>query len=258
MNSRYFFPRSLSQALWVSGKPRIWYQSRKPLSFYWYWWIYLLFWYGIYFFWQIYQTKSFSLTYTNIQYEGNQDLDTTKLSALDTKATIVVYGDITISSDYTVGATILPRAIIALKDADGNGGNISIKNSVSRLDTSLIAEKSLLSGDPSGTLYYTDLSNATGVLDKQLYVYGSIISLNTIGWASIPGAPVCPQSIDACSGSVPLRYDFEHFRYYRGASPAPLARSAAGLSIEDKKASFIIEYDSRITTNPPPGLAPIR
>ena len=114
-------------------------------------------------------------------YSGNQDLDTTKLSALDTKATIVVYGDITISSDYTAGATILPRAIIALKDTDGNGGNISIKNSVSRLDTSLIAEKSLLSGDPSGTLYYTDLSNATGVLDKQLYVYGSIISLNTIG-----------------------------------------------------------------------------
>ncbi len=202
-------------------------------------------------------------TWTNlIVYSGSQNINAAQIALLDNKASIVVYGDITIGADYILpNAQVLPRALIALKDANGNGGNIYVKNTVFRLDTSLITEGSLLSGDPgSGTPYYTDLSNATWVLDKQLYVFGSIISLNTIGWASIPGAPVCPQSIDNCNSNskIPLRYDFEHFRYYRGISPATLARAAANLSSNDKKASFIIEYDSRIVTDPPPGLAPIR
>ncbi len=196
-----------------------------------------------------------------IVYTWSQNLNAVQLNQLDNKASIIVYGDISIGSNYTLPNTQTPpRAIMALRDSSGNGGNIYIKNTVSRLDVSLIAEWSLISGDPATDRYYTDLSNATWVLDKQLYVFGSIVSLNTIGWASIPGAPVCPQSIDWCnlSSTIPLRYDFEHFRYYRGASPAVLARSALELSAPDKKAWFIIEYDSRIVSDPPPGLAPIR
>lgn len=181
--------------------------------------------------------------------------DQTLLSDPNNKKSIIVYGDVIVDQNF-IDTTSSPRVIIALKDDAGGGWNIYIKNNVQRIDASLVAEGSLISGDP--TLYYVDQNDAWALLVKQLYVYGTIISQNTIGGASVPGQPVCPTLSLLCNDQIATHYDLEHMRYYRDtvadAPISPLPRSAAQLSDHDKKASFIIEYNPSILQDPPPWL----
>lgn len=178
-----------------------------------------------------------------------------------TRRSVLVYGDIYIEEDFVDSDSENSRVFVALKDTDGSGGNIYIKNNVKRIDASLIAESMIISGDQNQ--YYTDSLNSRIIMKNQLYIYGTVISQNTIGWASVPWDPICPSMVSVCDDKIATYYDLEHFRYYRVDTPDssvsnPLPRSAASLSALDKKAGFIIEYNPNILSNPPPWLSNIK
>jgi hypothetical protein len=213
----------------------------------------------------------YDIANTNIRvYKWNLSLSDPSVTLRD-KQTLLVFGNITLGTGFVVSnLSDPPRVIIALKNEGdtnpGTSGNIFIRSDASRIDASLIAEGSVISWDYSSgnPEYYVDDPTATGTLNRQLYIYGSVFSQNTIGWAAKDGDPTCPKFVPTanCTGFTPLFYDLEHFRYYRydstPAYPASLARWATRMSTEDKKSSLIIEYDSRLVLDPPPGLSEIK
>ncbi len=88
---------------------------------------------------------------------------------------IVVEGRDIILNQVTIGdsSTTQPRALIALKDAAGNGGNIIITKNVSRIYSFLYAEGSIYSGEkPNTTDPITSYisSGAWNIPAQQLYI----------------------------------------------------------------------------------------
>lgn len=89
------------------------------------------------------------------------------------KRSIIVVGADVILGQDTIGYDTDPdRAIIALKDATGKGGNIIIQSNVKRIYSFLYAEGSLYSGEkpPSSPIYSYVSSGAWNIPAKQLYV----------------------------------------------------------------------------------------
>ena len=125
---------------------------------------------------------------------------------------IAIGGDITI--DQNINNTSDPIAIIAL-EKDGVGGNIIIKGSVTNLNTSLIAEKSIL-GD-------TNKKN-------QLYIKGSIMAEN-----------LCSGQTE-CFSNIRKEFKWED----------PASHKAVGQ--ENNPNKIIVEYNPALRLNPPPGL----
>jgi hypothetical protein len=141
------------------------------------------------------------------------------------KRTIVTLGgDISITGN--IPESYHPVALIALQDEQGNGGNIRIDASVTDIHASLFAEKALFS---SGA--------------NQLYIRGTILSYNTSDNVSCPYfAPGCP---------YPALYNLENLRSDFLMFPGTLSTTLSG---RDPATPLVIEYDSRILSNPPPGL----
>lgn len=139
--------------------------------------------------------------------------------------------DIVIKKDIW-SKTDKPKVFIALKKSDGTGGNIWIDPSVKDIIASLIADGSIFSGTWPSNYQTPDPT------DNQLYVYGSVMSNNTVGgkWLNR-----CPKSIPSCGTSG--NYDFENFRWFNG-TPANKASTS-------ETASFVIEHDPRLVRDSP-------
>jgi hypothetical protein len=184
-----------------------------------------------------------------------------------------IYSVIAIGADIYIDDSVAlqndgkPRVLIALKNDAGVGGNIYISGLVPQIYSSLIAEGSLYSWDFSASttpiLYNDDAGNLFKIPNRQLYIYGTIISNNTIGWYSIDNISqknYCPYNISPCSNNTALTYDYNHFRDFdpdvanavqlRGYQPPWLS---APSDIYDTY-SLVIERDPRIVSDPPPGL----
>ena len=104
------------------------------------------------------------------------------------KKTIAVIGhDIVLSpastANYIGSDDGTPRALIALKDGNGNGGNIIISENVKRIYAFVFAEGSIFSGEKTATgLVDPYVSRgAWNIPPNQLYIKGLLISKNTIG-----------------------------------------------------------------------------
>lgn len=104
------------------------------------------------------------------------------------KKTIAVIGhDIVLSpastANYIGSDDGIPRALIALKDGNGNGGNIIISENVKRIYSFVFAEGSIFSGEKTATgLVDSYVSRgAWNIPPNQLYLKGLLISKNTIG-----------------------------------------------------------------------------
>ena len=172
-----------------------------------------------------------------------------KMDTNNAKSLIVEGGDIYIDTDITKDASVThPRALIAIKDAAGNGGNIYIKNTVKNIYSSLIAEGSVYSGDSAANLYNDTISKLTTLPKNQLYIYGSVVSRNTIGGSA--RTPVsCPFIEATCSYASALKYDWNYFRSY----------DTVTVNRSDKAGyddySIVIEYDTRMLENAPPGMS---
>jgi hypothetical protein len=149
----------------------------------------------------------------------------------DKRTVVVIGGDIHISTGVIYREK--PVAIIALTDSSGDGGNIYIDDTVTDIEASLIAERSVFN---------------SGATTHQLYIHGSVISSNTLG-DTVAG--ICPFYVTNCSPTEAASYDFENFRSsYDGSDPAKQAKSARASSYSTTP--LIIEYDMRIQHSPPP------
>ncbi len=179
------------------------------------------------------------------------------VASSDTKSIITVGADIYIDTDVLFTSNLIPRAIIALKNESGAGGNIYIKGDVRKIRASLFIEGSLYSGfmNASGImeLYNSNATvAATNLPDRQLYIVWSLISHNTIGGSSFSQMEVtCPYGVAVCTYDTALRYDLNYFRDFQ--TKTPTQRAYPTTTFDDY--SVIIEYDPKILSDPPPGLS---
>ncbi|GAB0174490.1 MAG: hypothetical protein HHAS10_03690 [Candidatus Altimarinota bacterium] len=174
----------------------------------------------------------------------------TKLSGNHLKSVIVEGGNIYIDNDVIKDNSVdAARAIIAIKDENGNGGNIYIAGNVRNIYSSLVAEGSIYSGDQN-EIYNIQTSKLTQLPKNQLYILGAVISRNTIGGSSLSPNPVCPYTETNCNYSNSYKYDFNYFRSYDPLDSGSLGSDKTGYS----EYSVIIESDPKIQGSPPPGL----
>ncbi len=171
------------------------------------------------------------------------------------RSIIIEWRDIVLNQTNIGDATTTtPRALIALKDANGNGGNIIITKDVERIYAFLYAEWSIYSGEkPSTSDPITPYmqSWAFNIPSQQLYIHGGIISKNTIWW-SLQFPSVCPVVIANCTTTLAQFYDVNYFRMYDYTDPSQ--KSIPYDDIRFEKSAIVIEYDPRVSSDPPPWL----
>lgn len=110
--------------------------------------------------------------------------------------------------------------IVALKnDSTWNGWNIYINPNVLEIDAVLYSDRAVATADDTTILNSTDLSRAISpdnwwtyeYLSKQLYIYGTVFSNNTIGW-SVQSPYKCPFYITSCTLDISQKYDMNYLR----------------------------------------------
>lgn len=184
------------------------------------------------------------------------------LKAKNTRTLIIEWGDLYINGDITENVFLnKSRSIIVVKDSSWKGGNIYIEWSVKKIHASLIAEWTIYSGYPSSAqavtpivpfLYNDTKAKVTNLPANQLYIYGNVISRNTIGGSAEVTSGKngsCPYTEDNCNRDTAIKYDLNYFRWYN--------KEATRRAYKDNTLdnfSVIIESDSRIVSDPPPGL----
>lgn len=149
----------------------------------------------------------------------------------------------------------ITRAIVALKDDNGNGGNIIITDQVKEIYAYLYAEGSIFSWEEDGfgnTVPYV-ASGALNIPAQQLYIKWLLVSKNTIGWAQqIP--TVCPVVINDCNLTNSQMYDMNYFRTYDSTDPTQRSLPLWITDVRLQDAPMIIEYNPLILSDPPPWL----
>lgn len=195
---------------------------------------------------------------SNIIYSGG----TITVSNLPSwKDTIIVkWWDLIITGNITKSVLDKLNAIVVLRE-NGVGGNVWIKKDVQFISAIIFADGHLFSGN--GSEYYSD----TPMIAKdQFFIKGSVVSNNTIGWASDPAGLKCPYRFNSstpCDEKEAKRYDLNHFRYYIDGSvgsafePGTWAweidtwPDVIDMTKTGYKAPMIVEYDNQIQLNPP-------
>ena len=174
------------------------------------------------------------------------------------RSLVVIGGDIFIDTGITFPDNTPPHAIVAMKNDAWKWGNIYIRGDVTKIHSSLIAEGSLYSARRlagAWVFYNADHTSITSLPNYQLYVKWSIVSHNTIGWAWLSSAPKCPYTESACTYEQSLRYDMNYFRDFQTwaiVAPDTVANHRGYPVTEYNDKSIVIEYDGRITSDPPP------
>ncbi len=181
---------------------------------------------------------------------------------------IVVGGDIYIDDSVLPQEDDKPRALIALKNENGVWGNIYINGWVTKIKSTLVAEGNLYSwmfwAGWTWSIYNNDPSDLFQIPNRQLHIYGSLISNNTIGWYNVDNtiANYCPYNIDPCSDSTAIIYDMNHFRDFQRDKPEwekAILRwyehpTDSNLNSIYDDYSIVIEHDIRLLSSPPPWL----
>ena len=167
---------------------------------------------------------------------------------------IVVGGDIIIDTDIINNSIpSKPKGIIVLKNDSGLGGNIIVNNNVKKIESSIFTEGTLYSGDDLANLYNDTALKINTLGENQLYIKWSLMSRNTIGWAiqtgSVAGNGICVYNQTSCTYEQAIRYDLNYFRI------TPPTRTIVTRSYNANYDNYavIIEQDTRISSNPPPG-----
>ncbi len=126
-----------------------------------------------------------------------------------------------------------------------------------KISANLIAERSIYSAgvaNDTKSLYYTRKSSVfLDLPQNQLYIYGSVLSHNTIGGGTRDGSAICPYTqtdiYGGCTYDTAIPYDWNYFRAYR--NPGSTTRAYTKTPLLDAY-SVVIEYDSRVLSDPPP------
>ena len=167
------------------------------------------------------------------------------------KKSIIVIGSDVILGQTQIGLdTDANRAIIALKDNNGSGGNIIIKDIVWRIYGFLYAEGSIYSWEKVSDEIIPYIGTwVWNIPGNQLYLKWAMISKNTIGWA-LQSPPICPVVIQNCSIADSQVYDVNYFRTYDATDS-----SQKNVPYDDPRfdtASMVIEFNQELNSNPPP------
>lgn len=166
---------------------------------------------------------------------------------------ILVWWDILIGTGiYESYPKKYPKGIIVLKNEKGVGWNIYIAPDVKIIESSLFAEGTIYSGTDKDNIENATMQQVASLPENQLYIHGSLMSRNTIGGALEFGGAVCPYNEITCDYASAIKFDLNYFRNYLASGSLTAATRAYSDDTFDNY-SMIIEYDSRISTNPPPG-----
>lgn len=174
------------------------------------------------------------------------------------KRTIFVVGhDIVLDTTNDIGhdSDGITRAIVALKDDNGNGWNIIITDKVKEIYAFLYADWSIFSWekDGLGNIVPYVASGALNIPTNQLYLKGLLVSKNTIGGAQqVP--TVCPVVINNCNLTNSQMYDLNYFRTYDWSDPTQRSLPLWITDVRLQNAPMVIEYNASILSDPPPGL----
>lgn len=176
------------------------------------------------------------------------------------KRTIIVVGhDIVLDTSYDIWDpnNDIPRALIALKDANGKGGNIIISEKTKRIYSMLYAEGSIFSGvkKADGTIKSYVSDGPFSIPARQLYIKWLLISKNTIWWAR-QDPYVCPVTVDDCDQSTAEKYDLNYFRTYDPNNPSQQA-IPSNVPSQASWSAMVIDYNPSLLSDPPPGLADV-
>ncbi len=203
---------------------------------------------------------------------GNVTLALT--SGISGKRTLVVKWAnlyITTNMSYTDTSSIL--GVVVQKDEAGNGGNLYIDPSITNIVGTYIIDGSVMSySDALGEIGVGDIAT----LKHQLYIYGSIVSENTIGGSRM--SPLkCPSLLNmSCTTSaMAQKYDLNYLRRYYlfggkpfgdgkiiGNETCTISSCSTTSTLPQKFTTttdplaqypVIIEYNPLIRTSPPVG-----
>lgn len=170
-----------------------------------------------------------------------------------TRSLVIVGGDLYIDEDI-LNSTWYSKWIIVLKNENNIGGNIYVHRDVKHIQATIFAEWTIYSGENSSTIYNDSASELTSLPDKQLYIEWSFLSRNTIWWASkSKSESICPYNSN-CNFVEAIEYDLNYFRAFDTGSTSNRAYTKSGAPDDSlDEYSLVIEYDSRVLSDPPPG-----
>jgi hypothetical protein len=179
--------------------------------------------------------------YSDIQF----DFPTDSIDSL-----VIIGGDLIIDQDVMSTNMIKPKWIIVMKNEVWKGGNIMVQKNTKKIQASIFTEWSLYSGDAVDRLYNDTTEKILTLPENQLYIKGTLISRNTIGWATQSDA-LCIYGEVSCDFIRAIRYDLNYFRLTPPNRNNTDTRSYSDNSLDAY--SLIIERDPRISDTPPPG-----
>lgn len=177
--------------------------------------------------------KTVEIKGASIPAGGDPSVASVKASGLLT--VIIRGGNLKISSDlYYPAAGNNLVVFVVLKDETNprNGGNVYMDPGVTNLVGTFVADGSLLNVNAAGTavLSSADVSSRS-FLRRQLLLYGSLVSANTVG-GSQGATPVCPYGSDVdrqgatCAKIDAAKYDLTTLRtFFLGTSRKPSGMS---------------------------------
>ncbi len=165
------------------------------------------------------------------------------------KETIIIkWWDLVIKTDISKTNWKM-KWIIVLKDWD-IWWNVWIYNDVQNINAIIYADKNIISWNWNS--YYTDNKESI----DQLYIKWTLISNNTIWWASmIPKK--CPFNIiETCTDAIAKRFDLNYFRFYiKNTATSPDTNwqwnPAVNMPSWWEDFPFVLEYDWDLIGNPP-------
>lgn len=128
---------------------------------------------------------------------------------------IIKWGNLFIDTNMSYANTNSVLGVIVLADENGKWWSVYIDPSVTNIVGTYFVEKAVMSGKKEGPNVVTyDSTISIDILRNQLYLYGNIISQNTIGWAR-KEPYICPPFVqEPCTESTAQKYDLNYIRRY--------------------------------------------
>ncbi len=181
------------------------------------------------------------------------------------KRSIIVIGGNIVIDQIDVNSLLWANpsiALIALKDASGNGWDIVISDKAKRIYAYLYAEGTIFSGEKASNVAPIVKYSNTGIWNipqNQLYIRGFMASKNTIGGSQQKPTPICPALVIWCNQANVYSYDWDYFRTYDPLKTLQYSLPSERSGVARLQwAAMIIEYDPTILTDPPPWLRETR
>lgn len=128
--------------------------------------------------------------------------------------------------------------------------NVYINPNVKRINAIIYADGWVISSDSSSNPYLTDSATRTSQLNNQLYIKGTLFTRNTIGWAMLAWwSYILPWWSKTSNFDIAMIYDLNFTRRWNFGCDKNWNWNC--YDTKEYKEPLVIEYDSRIQSDPP-------